>query len=345
MKGHAAVTNRSMTQPRRLQRTAAILLVLVVGLLPGIAAGAPVIAPQAVLTISPSHGGCDVPINFEGSEFAPGSSVVLRPLMSSTGRPYPNATAYDVVANADGRFSARIDPCPAGVNASGIFIIWSAEPPGRPYFEDGAFATATYTIFDISSSRYFPETGHTVGGEFLFTWQNSGDLPVFGYPLTDAANEQNPDTGEDVLVQYFERQRFELHPEYAGTPYIVLLGRLGDELLRDHGRDWRSEPTADPATPHYFPETGHAIAPEFWKHWSEYGLDFGDQPAGSPYSFRESLALFGYPLTEPAVETNADGDTVLTQYFERAVFELHPENPPRWQVLLRRVGAELLALR
>ncbi|MCO5178307.1 MAG: hypothetical protein M9890_15235 [Thermomicrobiales bacterium] len=297
-------------------------------------------APQAVLTISPSHGGCGVPVDFEGSEFFPNSTVVLQPLWSASARPYVGAATYEVTTDGDGRFSAQIDPCPEGMIGG---VTWSAEPPGRPYFEDGAFAIATYTLFDINSSQFFPETGYTVSGEFLFTWQQAGGLSVFGYPLTDAHMEQNPDTGEDVLVQYFERQRFELHPEFAGTPYLVLLGRLGDELLQAQGRDWQSEPGADPGDPHYFPETGHAIAPEFWQYWSQYGLDFGDQPAYSIYSFRESLALFGYPLTEPAVETNADGDTVLTQYFERAVFEFHPENPQQWQVLLRRTGAEVLA--
>jgi len=33
-------------------------------------------------------------------------------------------------------------------------------------------------------------------------------------------------------VQYFERQRFEYHPEYGGTRYEVLLGRLGAEQLK-----------------------------------------------------------------------------------------------------------------
>jgi hypothetical protein len=62
-------------------------------------------------------------------------------------------------------------------------------------------------------------------------------------------------------------------------------------------------------------------------------------------SFRESVALFGYPLSEPMPETNADGDTVLTQYFERAVFEYHPDNPIEYQVLLRRLGVEVLGNR
>jgi hypothetical protein len=43
---------------------------------------------------------------------------------------------------------------------------------------------------------------------------------------------------------------------------------------------------------------------------------------------REALALFGYPITEPAMETNSSGDTVLTQWFERARFECHPTIPP-----------------
>ena len=55
--------------------------------------------------------------------------------------------------------------------------------------------------------------------------------------------------------------------------------------------------------------------------------------------------LFGYPVSEPMAETNIDGDTVLTQYFERAVFEWHPDNPSDYQVLLRRLGAEELVAR
>jgi hypothetical protein len=33
-------------------------------------------------------------------------------------------------------------------------------------------------------------------------------------------------------VQYFERNRFEWHPEYAGTPSEVLLGLLGVDAAR-----------------------------------------------------------------------------------------------------------------
>lgn len=187
---------------------------------------------------------------------------------------------------------------------------------------------------------YFPETGHYLAWGFRDYWNANGGLPVFGYPLTEEYLERNADTGEMYMVQFTERQRFEWHPANA-APYTVLLGRLGAELLMTQGRDWREFSKADPAAAHYFTETGHAIDPRFWEYWSSHGLEFGD----SGVSFGESLALFGYPLSEPMLETNADGHTVWTQYFERAVFEWHPDNPEPYRVLLRRLGAEALTER
>src|SRR5439155_9072470 len=56
----------------------------------------------------------------------------------------------------------------------------------------------------------------------------------FGFPLSQPFQEVTKETdpkvaGKSFLVQYFERQRFEYHPENAGTPFEVLLGRLGAE--------------------------------------------------------------------------------------------------------------------
>lgn len=164
-------------------------------------------------------------------------------------------------------------------------------------------------------------------------------MPVFGFPITGAANEANRDTGQTYLTQWFERNRFELHPENQ-APYDVLLGRLGDDRLRQQGRDWQTFPKADPSAPHYFAQTGHAIAHEpFWQYWRAHGLDLGDRGI----SERESLALFGFPISEPAMETNESGDTVLTQWFERARFEYHPNNPDPYKVLLGLLGNEVRA--
>ncbi len=180
----------------------------------------------------------------------------------------------------------------------------------------------------------FPEIhgiGNCIEGRFREYWVQNGGLPVFGYPVSPATMQQ---TAEGTfLTQYFERNRFELHPENA-RPYDVLLGRLGDDRLRQGGRDWQAMPKADPAAPHHFAETGHAIAHDpFWRYWSTHGLEL-DGRSGTTAA--ESLALFGLPLSEPAPETNAAGDTVLTQWFERARFEDHGAKG----VLLGLLGVE-----
>jgi hypothetical protein len=90
----------------------------------------------------------------------------------------------------------------------------------------------------------------------------------------------------------------------------------------------------------YFAETRHAVCGDFLRYWQSHGLEFDGRRG---MSFTESLALFGLPLTEPRMETNSSGDTVLTQWFERARFESHPNNPAPYKVLLGRLGAEVLA--
>lgn len=47
----------------------------------------------------------------------------------------------------------------------------------------------------------------------------------------------------------------------------------------------------------------------------------------------------GYPISEELQEvSDLDGRTCAIQHFERAVFELHPENQPPWDVLLSQLG-------
>jgi hypothetical protein len=189
--------------------------------------------------------------------------------------------------------------------------------------------------------RYFHVTGHYLAHGFKNFWERSGGLPVFGYPLTIEYDERNPDLGEFRTVQYTERQRFEYHPEHAGTPYETLLGRLGVQDAARRGlldtdpfqplpADTRSDANCT-----FFVQTGHRLCHGFRHYWQSHGLDFGDRGV----SFRESLALFGYPISEEFT----DPDTGLTiQYFERARFEFHPDNPEPHRILLGRLGAEEL---
>lgn len=187
-----------------------------------------------------------------------------------------------------------------------------------------------------AATSCFTTVGQCIDDPFNTYWQNNGQLQVFGYPLTTLQPETNQDTSKVYLTQWFERERLELHPENA-VPYSILLGRLGAQALQEQGRDWTTFPKADPSTPHYFAVTGHAIAPQFWNYWSSHGLDLG----ATGTSYNESVALFGYPLSEPAMETNSSGDTVLTQWFERARFEYHPNNPDPYKVLLGLLGREV----
>ena len=181
----------------------------------------------------------------------------------------------------------------------------------------------------------YPDTGYQVCGRFQTYHAANGGLPVFGMPVSDTFEETRFGTGETYSVQYFERERLEYHPANAGTPYEVLLGRLGVEVLAAQGIDWRSFPAADPGASHFMTETGQAIAPEFWEYWRGHGVDLGD--AGT--SFRESLALFGFPISPARMETNSSRDTVLTQWFERARFEYHDG-----AVRLGLLGVEALAV-
>src|SRR5918911_715987 len=78
--------------------------------------------------------------------------------------------------------------------------------------------------------RCFVETDQCVQGRFLQYWEENGGMAVFGLPITSARPERNPDTGQFYLTQWFERNRFEYHPDNA-APDDVLLGRLGAERL------------------------------------------------------------------------------------------------------------------
>lgn len=197
-----------------------------------------------------------------------------------------------------------------------------------------ALAFGIFTTIRAQEEVVFPETGHRISGRFLQFWRQQGGLAVFGYPLTDQLTENGRS------VQYFERQRFELHPENQ-PPYDVQLGRLGAEILPG----WQTQPTATgPAAGcTYFAETRHNVCNQqaqngFLSYWTANGLEF-DGRAGKSYA--ESLALFGLPISEPYQYTNSSGVTVQTQWFERARFEWYPNNPNAYKVQLGRLGAEL----
>lgn len=147
-------------------------------------------------------------------------------------------------------------------------------------------------------ARYFPSTGHSVGGAFLKFFDTYGGLRVFGLPITAEVQEGGR------TVQYFERQRFEYHAEAAGSQYEVQLSLLGARAAAGKPGAGRVAPFANKKDIIYVKETGHSLSGAFLSFWQNNG----------------GVRVLGYPITEPVQE---NGLTV--QYFERARMEYHPE--------------------
>jgi phosphate transport system substrate-binding protein len=179
--------------------------------------------------------------------------------------------------------------------------------------------------------RTFAETGNKrVCDRFLDYWSQSGGLAQQGYPLTDAQNEVSDINGKTYLTQYFERAVFELHPENQ-RPYDVLLSLLGVfEMRRRYGADGPEGQKASTTNSLRFSQTGKTVGGKFREYWEKSG----------------GLAQQGYPITDEFTErSNLNGKEYTVQYFERAVFELHPENQAPYDVLLAQVGRFRLSLK
>jgi hypothetical protein len=175
--------------------------------------------------------------------------------------------------------------------------------------------------------RCFPEVAqiaYCVDERFTTYWEQQGGLPIFGYPLSGAYEEQ---MGEGTItVQLFERARLEHHPQNT-PPFDILLSHLGRQL----------GPTPAPSgSPQdgclFFAQTGQNICEPFLHTWHSYGLEFG-LPG---ISEAESVALFGLPITSARTETLSNGHPYTVQWFERARFEDHGSDG----VLLGLLGRE-----
>ena len=186
-----------------------------------------------------------------------------------------------------------------------------------------------------AAQRCFGETQQCIEGRIAEFWEQNGGLAVFGLPI--AAPETITVDGVSIVSQRFERTRLELHPTQK-APYDVLLGRMGALHLAKQGRDWYTFPkTPAGAGCQTFAETGHSVCGEFLRAWRANGLRIDTKKAVSDI---ESLALFGLPLSGVMTETLSDGKAYQVQWFERARFELHPENPAPYRVLLGLLGTE-----
>lgn len=151
--------------------------------------------------------------------------------------------------------------------------------------------TAPPESCDADCAR-FAETAHTLRGNFRAYWLAGGGLPIFGYPLTEEIRETSASDGREYTVQWFERARFEYHPEYTGTAYAVLLGQLGREALAARPDVAALPRVAPPVGPVAAPGQGRTVV-----------LDPGHERAtggalGREYRDTLALALAIAPLLE-----------------------------------------------
>ena len=159
--------------------------------------------------------------------------------------------------------------------------------------------------------RFFPETGHWVSGDFLETYESiDNPTEIFGYPITDDFTDEK--TWQKI--QYFQRARFELHPENPPELRVVLT--LLGELLYKPGKVLPIQ--ANFPACRFYPETDHSVCYAF--------LNFFDANWG--------VAQFGYPMSDIEIHNGR-----IVQYFQRSAFEWHPERPSGHRVVLALLGS------
>ncbi len=141
-----------------------------------------------------------------------------------------------------------------------------------------------------AETRFFPETGHFVSGEFLKKYLLAAHPEVvYGPPITEPFYSDKAQR----IVQYFENARFELYPE--NPPELrVRVTPLGQMLLY-HQQATALEIPYPLGRCRSFPETGFSVCYEF--------LDFFEKNGG--------VRIFGYPISDVVVQ-----DGLIVQTFQ-----------------------------
>jgi len=175
--------------------------------------------------------------------------------------------------------------------------------PSGPTITEGASTEATSAI-----AQFVQQNGKTL------------DLgSSTSAPFTSDAN--------GVVGQYFANAVLEYHPEFAGTPYAIELSRIGVALASANNLvqsvPFQPLPTSTQGDANcwFVQATRHRLCDGFRNFWRSQGLDLGDPGV----SYRESLALFGYPISEEFTDP-ASGLTI--QYFERGVLTYDGSKAP-----------------
>jgi hypothetical protein len=157
--------------------------------------------------------------------------------------------------------------------------------------------------------RFFPETGHNVQGDFLRFYNAVSDpLTLYGYPITDQFQRT-----DGLLVQYFQRARFEYHPELPDGQRVILTD-VGSQMYTPAIQLNISNPFAC----RFFTETNFSVCFSFLDFYNKYGGEL----------------QFGHPISPFEYH-----DDLIVQYFQKARMEWRPSNPESERVVLTDLGS------
>lgn len=166
----------------------------------------------------------------------------------------------------------------------------------------------------LDEQKYFPQSGHYVGGDFLKKYTGvTNPEKVFGYPITKAYY----DVKFERLIQYFEKALFVHHPERSGDERVEV-AHIGTGLYQPQDEL------------RVYSKLANCVS------FTEYGVkevvcsafrDFFEANGG--------VAQFGFPESNFEIH-----DNYVVQYFQKARFEWHPNNPPGERVILTDLGRQ-----
>jgi hypothetical protein len=157
-------------------------------------------------------------------------------------------------------------------------------------------------------SKYFSETGHNIKGDFWKYYDsNSNAVFLYGYPITEEFVSKDGKT-----VQYFQRARFEYHPELPAGQQVQVT-QLGRETYVSTG----PVNVANTFSCRTYNETGYPVCFAFLEFFDQYG----------------GVTQFGYPISGFEYHENK-----IVQYFEKVRMEWQPWKSDDQRVVISDLG-------
>jgi hypothetical protein len=217
------------------------------------------------------------------------------------------------------------------VGISGNIVVWLdyGNPSGPP-----AIGTSIY-MYDLTTKKTSVViTNHEVN-------QGYYDLDISGTILVWNQAVSEPGGANDIYgYDLSSKQVFPISvgggfwhyaPSISGNTVVWVDDQFGGGMAEIMGAKISGVPIAPlglpvrkPApTSRTFPETGKTVTGRFLDYWLKNG----------------GLPQQGFPISAEMKElSDLNGKQYTVQYFERAVFEMHTENKPPFDVLLSQLG-------